>query len=106
MNFLKKLFATGGSSRAGSYFYVRPKRCPEVVKVRVNLANDPSKTDDGGYYCRKIVRGQRCPFQAELHLYFDNNRRLIRSEVDDGELVTAEDYEAFIESAGTDAPNA
>ena len=107
MNFLKNLFASAssGGDKFGRFYYVRPKHCKEVLQVRVNLMNDLSRTDDGGYYCRKIVRGRRCPFPAELHLYFDKGHKLINSQVDDGELVSEEDYEAFVAASGTPASN-
>lgn len=96
MNFLKKLFGGAGrpSDRA-SYFYVRPKRCDEILQVRIDLFNDASLTDSGEYYVRKLVRGARCPLPAELHVYLNANRQLVRVEVQDGEQVSAEDYEAW-----------
>ena len=97
MNFLKRLFGGGGrpSDRA-SYFYIRPKRCNEIVQVRVDLFNEASLTDEGEYYVRKLVRGARCPFPAELHVYLNANRQLVRVEVQDGEQVSAEAYAAWV----------
>lgn len=102
MNFLKKLFGgvggSGGNANA-QYFYVRPKRCDEIVEVRVNLHNDLSQNDDGdGYFVRKLVRANRCPFTAELHITFDNNRRIVQIGVQDGAAVEAEDYQAWLAS--------
>jgi hypothetical protein len=101
MNFLKKLFGGMGAPQRNpaADFYVRPKHCQEVVHVRVDLYNEPSLSDDGTYFLRKIVRAVRCPFPAELHLYFDQNRKLVNTEVIDGELVTAADYEAWTAKA-------
>ncbi len=97
MNFLKKLFGGGARQQdRASYFYVRPKRCDEILQVRVDLFNEPSLTDDGAYYVRKLVRGARCPFPAELHVYLNANRQPVRVEVQDGEQVSAEQYEAWI----------
>jgi hypothetical protein len=98
MNFLKKLFAGGGGSSGGNFFtvYVRPKRCDEIVIVRIHLYNELSQTDSGGYFTRKLARGSRCPFAAELSLHFDGKRRLVESQVENGELVSAEDYETWL----------
>jgi outer membrane protein assembly factor BamE (lipoprotein component of BamABCDE complex) len=91
MNFLKKLFSGGGGGATedrGRYFYVQPKMCPEVVRVRVDPMNDLSQADDGdGYYVRKMASGHRCPFQAELEIYFDKNRRVVNTDVTNGKLV-------------------
>jgi hypothetical protein len=75
---------------------VRPKRCQEIIPVRIDTYNEVSLTDEGDYYARKIVRGGRCPFPAELHLYLNKDRRLVKVEVTDGEQVSAEEYEAWL----------
>ena len=96
MNFLKNLF--GGGSRSddrGMYFYVRPKMCQEVLRIRVDPLNDLSRTDDGkGYWCRKLASAARCPFQAEVELYFDKNKRIKDSRVKNGALVSEAEWEA------------
>jgi hypothetical protein len=106
MDFFRKLF--GGSQpaqgeagdRAGLYFYVRPAGCQEVVRVRIDRNNDISLGDDGGYFAFKTVRGSsyKCTRSAELRLYFDAQRRLQNAEVVGGDLVTQEDYEAWLAS--------
>lgn len=98
MNFLKNLFSGGGSKPAdrGYYIYVKPKMCQEIVKVRIDMLNSLSRADDGdGYFVRKTARGQRCPFAAEMTLYFDNNRTLTDKIIDNGEFVTEADYIAL-----------
>ncbi|HRF97358.1 MAG TPA: hypothetical protein PLZ51_19250 [Aggregatilineales bacterium] len=99
-------FGTPGNSPEladkNAYFvYIRPKRCEEVVRVRINLANDLSLTDDeSGYFVRKYASAQRCPFKAEVSLLFDRNRRLVQHEVENGEMVTQGDYVTWLESQG------
>ena len=101
MKFLKKLL--GGGRRSGDrglYFYVQPKACQTIVQVRVDPLNEPSRTDDGkGFFVRKIVSGYRCPFQAELLIYFDNHRQPINTEVANGTLAHEADYLAQQQSA-------
>jgi len=101
MDFLKRIFGGGGQSggdSAGRYFYVRPRGCEEVVRVRIDMRNDLSQTDDGSQlWVHKYVRGNVCFQQVELDLYFDANRNLSNSEVQGGALVTEADYQAWIE---------
>lgn len=95
MDFLRRLFG-GPTQDEGLYFYVQPKACKEIVQVRLNAFNDLSLNDEGnGYLVRKQVRGRRCPFPAEITLYFDKQRRLTGREIEQGEWATAEDYTAW-----------
>lgn len=101
MNFLKNLFGGGntggGDDRRGFYVYVRPKRCDEIVEVRIDLYNDLSQTESGdGYFVRKMAQATRCPFPAEIYLEFNKARKVTESTVKDGEIVSAEDYEAYL----------
>ena len=92
MNFLKNLFGGGGGSRT-DYLYVRPKMCQEIVQVRIDTMNGPSLMDDGnGYYMRKMVSATRCPFQAELELFFDKNKNLTDKQITNGEYVSEAAY--------------
>jgi len=95
----------GGKAPAERYqpYYVRPKRCPEVVLVRVDLFNDLSLTDDGGFFVRKAARGERCPFSSEISITFDRNRRVTDITVENGEQVTEDDYLAWVSPASEDA---
>ena len=100
MNFLKNLFGGGGSSRdkRSLYLYVRPKRCDKLVAVRIDLYNDLSLADEGsGYFVRKIAQAARCPFPAELMLYFDKNRKLTNSTIENGEFVSEEEYDTWVQ---------
>ncbi len=82
MNFLKRIFgASGGiSGDVGLYYYVKPKGCDEVVRVRINRNNDLSIADDGKtLWVRKVVQGTKCFQTAELSLYFNQSRQLTSS---------------------------
>ncbi|HLV35345.1 MAG TPA: hypothetical protein VKY59_09540 [Spirillospora sp.] len=106
MNFLKKLFGgdTSGVERdsRAMYFYVKPNRCDDVLRVRIDLHNDLSLADDGnGYWVRKLASSAnyKCN-QVELTLYFDSNRRLDmeRTEVQGGTVVDRAAYDAWVAS--------
>ncbi len=97
MGFLRKLFGGGAPQQQAMTFYVRPKRCNEIVVVRLNLMNDLSQTDDGaGYFVRKVARAYRCPFEAELHIYFDKDRRVTDLSVENGESVEEAVYQQWL----------
>lgn len=107
MDFLKKLFGGGASQgdgdARGMYFYVQPNGCQEVVRVRIDLNNDPSLADDEkSYFVRKTARGTtyKCTRSAELYLTFDTGRRLRETEVTSGTLVTQAEYEAWLAAQG------
>ncbi len=102
MDILKRLFGGGGGGSkvsgdaVGMYFYVRPRGCEEVVRVRIDRNNDLSMSDDGGsYWVHKVVRGVKCRENVELDLYFDGNRRLTDKQVTNGELVDEAAYNAW-----------
>ena len=103
MDFLKRLFGGGGGGSGerdnAMYFYVRPRGCDEVVRMRVDRHNDISLADDmKTYYLRKLVRGQKCFNTVEVELFFDSNRNLADNKIQGGELLKREDYEAWVAS--------
>ena len=95
---MKSLFSAGsGQSNDAYYIYVQPKMCQEIVEVRINMKNDLSPTEDySGYWVRKVASATRCPFQAEMTLYFDKSRKLLSREIENGEFVTQEAYMQFV----------
>jgi len=99
MSFLKKigkaLFPTTGGETPSYTIHARCNRCKEVLSARVNLHNDLSLTDDGGYISRKIlIGGNRCFQQIEAILHFDAKRNLTEREITGGAFITAEEFEA------------
>lgn len=102
MDFLRKLLGGGGSPRSGDvglYFYIRPRGCQEVVRVRIDPNNDLSLEDDNStYFVRKTVRGTtyKCTRSAELYISFGADRRIREIEVLDGEQVSEAEYNAWI----------
>ena len=98
------LFGAGDDSgNGGKYFYVqlydvphRPSPQDEIVEIRIHTQHDLSLTDSGNYFVRKVVVGPRKFKRGELRLYFDSRKNLIDQEVSGGELVTKDDYDAYI----------
>ena len=107
MNFLKKLLGGDGSrDDRGMYFYVIPHRCDDVLRVRVEMANDLSQSDDGkGYWVRKLASSSnyKCN-QVELTLFFDGNRRLVDQEIEGGKMVDAAAYDSWKEAQAASSP--
>ena len=90
MGFLKKLFGGGGTS-SGSDFYtfnVQCDRCGEIVEGKINMSNDLSMADGGGYRVRKVLMGSgRCFQQVEVTLKFDGSRKLQDKHISGGKFV-------------------
>lgn len=99
MNFFKRLFSGGvprGSDNDGLYLYIKPDRCDEVIRLRVNLMNDLSFNDDStGLLARKVVRGTKCFTPVELDLYFNLQRKMTEHTIKGGALVTVEEWKAW-----------
>jgi hypothetical protein len=89
MGFLKKLFGGGSSTGADFYtFNVSCNRCGETIAGRVNMSNDLSRDEEGGYHVRKVlIGGRRCFQQVEVILKFDASRKLLDAQVSGGKLV-------------------
>ncbi len=101
MDFLKRLLGGGASpsgDKDGIYFYVKAHQTGEVIRIRLNKANDLSLSDGGGYFSRKVIVGQRSFERIEAEFHFDERRRFISVDVSGGELVDQSDYEAYLAS--------
>ena len=89
MGFLKKLFGGGAISSSSDFytFNVRCDRCGETIEGRVNLNNDLSLDDDGGYLVRKVLMGSgHCYQQIEVTLKFDASRQLQEKQISGGKF--------------------
>jgi hypothetical protein len=90
MGFLKNLFG-GGTPSSSSDFYtfnVKCDRCGEIIEGRVNLNNDLSLDDEGGYFVRKVLIGsKRCFQQIEATFKFDASRELQDKQISGGRFV-------------------
>jgi hypothetical protein len=72
---------------------VQCDRCGEVIRTRIDLANDLSAEYGEGesvttYFCRKVLIGkQSCYRPIEVMLTFDANRKLIERQITGGKFV-------------------
>lgn len=100
VNFLKNLFSGNGARQDtddGLYVYVRPTGCEEVIQVRLNPRNDLSQQEGGGYFVRKMARGNhRCFNPVDMTLYFSDDRKLVNHEISGGDLVDKAAHDAWL----------
>lgn len=93
---LKSLFsaAASGQEQDTHWIYVRCRRCGEPIRTRLDLRNNLTPRDEGGYIARKtLVGNQLCFERIEVTLVFDDQRRLVEQEAVGGDLITAEEFE-------------
>jgi hypothetical protein len=107
MSFLDRLFGRGKSSGAqsdqfGMLYYVKCKKCGEVLRLRLDRRWDLQQEFEGsgdvvsGYLATKEVMGTQCFNMMHVEIVFDTGHREKNREVRGGEFVSAEDYEASI----------
>lgn len=102
MNFFRqlgRLFAGGGRAGGNRYLtvYVLSRRCREPLSGQIDLYNEISATEEGGYayYTRKVLHtsgDRRCFDQVEVNLYFDQNKKIAHHEVEGGSWLTEAEY--------------
>ncbi|MCI0347440.1 MAG: hypothetical protein L0221_18685 [Chloroflexi bacterium] len=105
---LKSLLGGGAATDRGAlYLYVRCSRCGDVVRVRINMANELQQDfgeADGvaGYSLRKGVVDSKCFRPIQVAVKFDGRRRETSREIEGGEFVGPEEYEATRQSRHVD----
>ncbi len=89
-----------GGDRNAMFLYVRCNRCRDVVRVRVNMANEPAQEfDEGGdkvigYTLNKTIVDSKCFRPIPVTIRFDARRREQGREIEGGEFVGQEEYDA------------
>src|SRR4051794_32599981 len=99
----------GQTADRGLYVYVRCNRCQDVVRVRINMANEVSEISDepdedadqsapsnpaARYAVTKGVVDSKCFRPMRLTLLFDGRRHELESTVDGGEVVDEAAWQA------------
>jgi len=91
----------GGSVDRGLYLYVRCDRCQDIVRVRINLANDlqqefvENSDDVAGYSLTKGIVDSKCFRPMTLTMRFDRRRNELERSVEGGTLVDQEAWETL-----------
>jgi len=84
-----------GGDGTGFYYWVKCRRCGEVLRVRADrrfdLEQDFGQDGDvvAGYVLHKEVLGQRCPQLIQLEVRFDRSYREVARSAEGGEFVPA-----------------
>ncbi len=109
---LKALFtgASAGDDRHVLAVHILTHRCREPVQVEINLRNElsPAEEPDAAYFVRKLVLGsgrKRCFDRAEVLLWFDQGRKLLRHQVQGGRWLSLEEYQAELERFNAPPPS-
>ncbi len=88
---LANLFGVGNMpSRNLQTISVRCVRCGEIITARMDVSNDLSETDDGGFVMRKILMGSgdnRCFQRVAVTLHFNAKRAITGREISGGTFV-------------------
>ena len=108
---LKALFtgAGAGDDRHVLAVHILTHRCREPIRVEINLRNElsPAEEPDAAYFVRKLVLGsgrKRCFDRAEVLLWFDQGRKLLRHEVQGGRWLSPEEYQVELERFNAPPP--
>ncbi len=101
LDWLGNLFSSG--ERQDAYWvHVRCAECGELLRTRVDLSHDLTAQYDSndrteGYFTRKALIGSGpCFNQVDVEIQFDAHRRPVDHQIQGGELISEEEYQAGI----------
>ena len=98
MGFLRKLFGGGNSQPkdTGIYLYFRSKRAPDAVtKIRIEPTYELNN-EGNGYSWHKTIVDSRYFSRINAVIRFDSNHQVLSADLDSGELISEEEYEAVM----------
>lgn len=104
MNFLKKLFSGKGDkgwkdeTSEAIFIYSQCDKCQEKFRNRIDKSYDliMNYEENGpAYRTRKELIGSRCRNRVILNLEFDAQKRLIAKTVENGQLITHEEFDGI-----------
>jgi len=122
MGFWEKLRAFFGGQPAGSgekpraprtqptdpdalWLYFRCSRCGSIVRVRAHKRNDLNRVEEEGFpgvfELHKDVMDNKCFQLMHADIYFDASYQIVSADVQGGQLVSQEEYEAAQQSTAT-----
>ncbi len=122
MGFWEKLRAFFGGQAAGEkkpraprtqptdpdalWLHFRCKRCGSVVRVRAHKRNDLNRIEEeealpGVFVLHKDVMDNKCFQLMHADIYFDASYQVVSADVQGGELISQEEYEAAQQPSAT-----
>ncbi len=90
---------------AGLYIYVKCGKCGAPVRIRADKEHDLQQDYDGdGFIYRKEVMDSRCYKLFHFTLTFDGAYNIIEREIEGGEFITEEEYQALTTTSEEASP--
>ncbi len=95
---LKSVFTAGGTNQSKLIdVYVEDDKCGNQMKLLFRKSYDIQKvyTDDreAAYEIKKVVVCDNCYNKIDLHLEFDNRYKIIKQEIENGKIISKEEFE-------------
>lgn len=95
LRWLKRLFSARPREHDDALiYYVKGHKCGAITRLRIDRYNELSRDDDDTLFVRKVVVDSTCFGRVEVFLRFDSSYREISREIEGGEFVTREAWEA------------
>lgn len=107
MSFLKRIFGGEDPSKKSStgsegfFFYVQCDNCGKKVRLRILKQYELNYSDDG-YVWHKTIVDSRCFREIQAVVHFDNKYNVTNADINGGQQISQEDYEAPEVSQTTD----
>lgn len=93
---LKNIFSGGSSSSKLIDVYVEDNKCGNQMKLLFRKSYDIQKVyeDDreADYEINKVVVCDKCYNKIQLHLEFDKRYNIINKEIENGKIISEEEY--------------
>ncbi|CCU79469.1 conserved hypothetical protein [Halanaerobium saccharolyticum subsp. saccharolyticum DSM 6643] len=95
---LKSVFTSDGPNQSKLIdIYVEDDKCGNQMKLLFRKSYDIQKVykDDreAAYEIKKVVVCDNCYNKIDLHLKFDKRYKIIRQEIENGKIISKEEYE-------------
>lgn len=95
---LKSIFnGSGGSKSKLIDIYIEDKKCKNQMKLLFRKSYDIQKVyednREAAYEINKVVVCDNCYNKIDLHLEFDKRYKIIKQEIENGKIISKEDFE-------------
>ena len=94
---IKNIFSGGGNQSKLIDIYVEDDKCGNQMKLIFRKSYDIQKVyednRDAAYEINKVVVCDKCYNKIDLHLEFDKRYNIIKREIENGKLLSKEEFE-------------
>lgn len=103
MDLFRRLFGRRSSPGTqhdphGYHLYAQCGTCGGLVHTRIDLRNDLSPDDEGGFSMRKTLVDDRCFRRMEVMARFDARRRPVEQQIEGGRLLSREEFDSLAQA--------